>query len=113
MIEDGLLRGLSCSEMSPVLGTGVTAHESVPMALYCFLRHPRSFTEVLHEAIFAGGDTDTIACMAGAISGGFLGSTEIPERWLARWQENEYSVARMEMLADRLLDMYATLSGPS
>ena len=112
-IEDGLLRGLSCGEMSPILGTGISAHESVPMALYCFLRHPHSFAEVLHEAIFAGGDTDTIACMAGAISGAFLGATQIPERWLNSWREEEYSVNQIKTLADRLLDRYAASGGPT
>lgn len=105
-IEAGLKRGVPCSEMSGALGTGVTAHESVPMALYCFLRHPHSFAEVLHEAIFAGGDTDTIACMAGAVSGAFLGVTHIPARWLSAWREEEYSVPQIEALADRLLARY-------
>lgn len=110
-IESGLAQGLSCRQMSPVLGTGVTAHESVPMALYCFLRRPNSLADVLHEAIFAGGDTDTIACMAGAISGAFLGANQIPERWLGAWREEEYSVTRIETLADRLLAMYAPARG--
>ena len=105
-IQDGLARNSSCAEMSPILGTGVTAHESVPMALYCFLRHPNSFEEVIHEAVFAGGDTDTIACMAGAISGAFLGASAIPQRWLAAVREERYSVVAIGALADRLFDRY-------
>lgn len=107
-IEAGLGRGAPCAEMSAALGTGVTAHESVPMALYCFLRHPHSFSQVIHEAVFAGGDTDTIACMAGAISGAFLGANAIPERWLSAVCEEEYSVKAIEALADRLFVHYAS-----
>lgn len=106
-IEDRPARGLSCSEMSAALGTGISAHESVPMALYCFLRHPDSFQAVLHEAIFAGGDTDTIACMAGAISGAFLGETAVPQRWLTTWREEAFSIIQIQTLADHLLAKYA------
>lgn len=106
-IENGLAQGRSCGEMSALLGTGVGAHESVPMALYCFLRHPDSFQAVLHEAIFAGGDTDTIACMAGAISGAFLGETAVPQRWLTTWREEAFSITQIQTLADHLLAKYA------
>lgn len=106
-IETGLAEGRSCGEMSRSLGTGVGAHESMPMALYCFLRHPHSFAEVLHGAIFAGSDTDTIACMAGAISGAFLGKSAIPQHWLTAWRDEEYSASQIETLADHLLARYA------
>jgi poly(ADP-ribose) glycohydrolase ARH3 len=42
-IEEGLQRQRSCMEMSSVFGTGVAAHEAVPVAAYCFLRHPDSY----------------------------------------------------------------------
>jgi len=51
------------------------------MAAYCFLRHPNSHAELIHEAVFIGGDTDTVACMAGAISGTVFGIQAIPLRW--------------------------------
>jgi len=106
-IEQGLARAASCAEMSDVLGTGVTAHESVPMALYCFLRHPYSYADVISHAVFIGGDTDTIASMAGAISGAFLGDSAIPPRWRAAVREETYPVQVIESLADRLLARYA------
>lgn len=106
-IEAGLKRQASCNEMASILGTDVTAAESVPMALYCFLRHPDSFMQVIHEAIFAGGDTDTIACMAGAISGAFFGASAIPARWLAAVREEGHTVSAIEALADRLFSRFA------
>src|SRR5205814_1996971 len=51
-IERGLQRGATCAEMSLILGTGIAAYEAVPIALYCFLRHPDSFAQVIHEAVF-------------------------------------------------------------
>jgi ADP-ribosylglycohydrolase len=77
------------------------------MALYCFLRHPDSFTVVIEQAVFIGGDTDTIASMAGSISGAFLGSGAIPAQWLAAIHEEVYSPAAIESLADRLVAKYA------
>ncbi len=106
-IEDGLTRGKSCMEMSTTLGTGIEVHQAVPMALYCFMRHPESFAEMLHQAIFIGGDTDTIASMAGAISGAFLGQAAIPEKWLAAVREDNYTPHAIEELADGLYDKYA------
>lgn len=105
-IEQGLDLGISCIQMSSVLGTGLAADEAVPMAVYCFLRHPDSYPRVIHEAIFIGGDTDTIACMAGAISGAFLGAADIPEHWRAAVREEKYSVGAIEKLADRLSARY-------
>jgi poly(ADP-ribose) glycohydrolase ARH3 len=105
-IEQGLKSGSSCVEMSSILGTGITAYEAVPMALYCFLRHPDSYERVIHEAVFIGGDTDTIASMAGAIAGAFLGEQAIPPRWLNAVREERYTVAYIRELADRLFAKY-------
>jgi poly(ADP-ribose) glycohydrolase ARH3 len=105
-IEDGLNRGASCAEMSSVLGTGVTAHDAVPMALYCFVRHPDSYADVIHQAVFIGGDTDTIASMAGAISGAFLGAVSIPPPWRIAIREEKYSADAIENLADRLCEKF-------
>ena len=64
-----------------VLGNGIEAPRSVPTAIYCFLRHLRSYKDCVIYAISLGGDTDTIASMAGAISGAYLGINAIPAKW--------------------------------
>jgi ADP-ribosylglycohydrolase len=76
------------------------------MALYCFLRHPESFARVIHEAIFLGGDTDTIACMAGALSGACLGAFAIPPHWTEAIREEKYTPQSIENLADALFESY-------
>lgn len=53
---------------------------SVLWSLYSFLRTPNDYWETICTAISAGGDTDTTAAMAGAISGAFLGINAIPSR---------------------------------
>jgi poly(ADP-ribose) glycohydrolase ARH3 len=101
-IERGLAEGRSAAEVADVIGTGIEAFEAVPMALYCFLRHPVSFVDAVREAIFLGGDTDTIASMTGAIAGARLGRESIPTTWLAAVREEPYTPAAIEELADRL-----------
>jgi len=66
----------------PELRLGGAAFETVPAAFYCFLRSLHSVQETLVSAIVAGGDTDTRACIAGAISGAYNGREAIPARWL-------------------------------
>jgi len=51
---------------------------SVLWSLYSFLRTPDDYLETICTAISGGGDTDTTAAMAGAISGAYLGTNAIP-----------------------------------
>lgn len=61
-------------------GNGIEAIHSVVTAIACFCLTPESFTETIASAIFLGGDTDTIAAMAGGISGAYLGEARLPPR---------------------------------
>jgi ADP-ribosylglycohydrolase len=54
---------------------------SVLWSLYSFLRSPEDYWETICTAIAVGGDVDTTAAMAGAISGAYLGLDAIPEGW--------------------------------
>jgi ADP-ribosylglycohydrolase len=51
---------------------------SVLWSLYSFLRTPDNYWETICTAVIAGGDVDTTAAMAGAISGAYLGLNAIP-----------------------------------
>ena len=65
-----------------ILGTSIMARDVVPSAMYCFAKNPLDLPKTLITAINAGGDTDSIAAIAGAISGAYLGIDAIPKRWL-------------------------------
>ncbi|MGQ9584273.1 MAG: ADP-ribosylglycohydrolase family protein [Anaerolineae bacterium] len=52
---------------------------SVLWSLYAFLRTPDDYWETVCTAIAVGGDVDTTAAMAGAISGAYLGLGAIPK----------------------------------
>lgn len=51
---------------------------SVLWSLYSFLRTPGDYWETICTAIIVGGDVDTTAAMAGAISGAHLGLEALP-----------------------------------
>lgn len=61
---------------------------SVLWSLYAFLRSPDDYWETVCTAIWAGGDVDTTAAMAGAISGARLGLAAVPPE-LARRVEDQ------------------------
>jgi ADP-ribosylglycohydrolase len=56
---------------------------SVLWSLYAFLRSPDDYWETVCTAIGVGGDTDTMAAIAGAISGARLGVEALPEELVA------------------------------
>jgi len=76
-------------------------HESLPFALFSFLRHPKSFEDCLFCAILHGGDRDTLGAMACAISGAYVGIKAIPESWIEKLENRSY----IEDLAVRLSEI--------
>lgn len=59
-----------------VLGTKANVRETVPSALYCFLKLD-NYHDAVVTAIKAGGDTDTTAAIVGALFGAKLGMKAI------------------------------------
>jgi poly(ADP-ribose) glycohydrolase ARH3 len=86
------------------LGHGIEAFNSVPTAIFAFLAHSQHFASTVIYAVSLGGDTDTIASMAGAISGAYLGIDALPSEWQRQLENRDY----ISSLADRL--WRATLS---
>lgn len=69
-------------EIAAVLKTGGTVWESFPLALAYAAKYRDNFQKAVLAGANAGGDTDTIAAMTGALIGTKLGAREIPEEWL-------------------------------
>ena len=82
------------------LGQSVAVHESLPFALYAFLRHPTSFEDCLYCASLHGGDCDTLGAMACAISGAYLGIDAIPANWQAKLENRNQIEALAIQLAE-------------
>lgn len=84
------------------LGNGIAAIDSVPTAIAAFALTPDSYAETVFHAIRLGGDTDTIAAMAGALAGARLGVHGIPSRWLDLLEESPKGKSYLFQLAERL-----------
>jgi poly(ADP-ribose) glycohydrolase ARH3 len=80
------------------LGNDASALGSVPTALLAFLLHPDRPNDAIRYAIRVGGDTDTIAAMAGALAGARTGASALPVGWLRRLPV----AGQLQHLADRL-----------
>lgn len=70
--------GLAPDETGGWEGVSPFVTASVLWSLYSFLRSPEDYWETICTAIAVGGDVDTTAAMAGAISGAYLGLKAIP-----------------------------------
>ncbi|CAL8127016.1 unnamed protein product [Orchesella dallaii] len=101
-------------EIHGLLGVHVSALRSVPTAIYCFLvsQNPipgiecdNKLQRCIQFAISLGGDTDTIAAMAGAISGAYLGEDQVPKELLRHCE----AVKDVLSWADKLHDASSTV----
>jgi ADP-ribosylglycohydrolase len=71
---------------------------SVLWSLYSFLRFRDDYWDTIRTAIVVGGDVDTTAAMAGAISGAYLGLDAIPDH-LARYVHDNDTWGYDELVA--------------
>jgi ADP-ribosylglycohydrolase len=71
--------GLDPAHIDRWQGISAFVTPSVLWSLYAFLRSPEDYWETICVAIGVGGDTDTMAAMAGAISGARLGVASLPQ----------------------------------
>jgi poly(ADP-ribose) glycohydrolase ARH3 len=74
------------------LGNGVPALESVPAAVLAFLRSPDDPQQVLEFAVRLGGDTDSIAAMAGTLAGARCGGSRLPAHLVTRLENGPHIV---------------------
>jgi ADP-ribosylglycohydrolase len=82
------------------LGEGWVGEEAVADALYCFLRAPRDYERTVLTAANSQGDSDSIACIAGAMSGAYNGIEAIPQHW----RRNVENAAYLRNLGARLFE---------
>jgi ADP-ribosylglycohydrolase len=67
-------------------GAGWIAEEALATALYCYLVSPGEPVAVLGRGAASSGDSDSIACLAGAFAGAALGMAAWPVGWAERIQ---------------------------
>lgn len=92
-------------EVFAMLGTSHSVYETVPCAFYCFSRHFEEMEQAIIEAANAGGDTDSIACITGALCGALQGAGSIPVRWMAGLENREFVENTADLLFEKSLEL--------
>ncbi|XP_072890651.1 ADP-ribosylhydrolase ARH3 [Hemitrygon akajei] len=105
---------VSKEEVIRELGNGIAAFESVPTAIYSFLRCinpdpeiPEKYNGLERTIIYSislGGDTDTIATMAGAIAGAYYGKDHIQQSW----QRSCEAYKEADYFGEKLCEIYCS-----
>jgi ADP-ribosyl-[dinitrogen reductase] hydrolase len=85
-LESRLSRGSSVLDYAVEIhcehGVSGYAPNTVAVALFAWLRHRGDFARTLTSVIECGGDTDTVAAIAGGICGAEVGEDGIPQPWI-------------------------------
>ena len=93
------------------LGNRIEALHSVPTGVASFALTPDSFEETIGNVILLGGDTDTLAAMAGAVSGAYLGAGRLPARLVGLLENGPKGRDYIRTLAGRLFEAYQARGG--
>ncbi len=76
------------------------APDTAAVAIYAWLLHRGDFTATIEAVVRAGGDTDTVAFVAGAISGAEAGIDGLNSSWLAILTDWPLSVCYMKNISE-------------
>lgn len=88
-------------------GSSLPAHRSVTTAITCFTCSPNSYVNAISRAIALGDDTDTVAAIAGALSGAYLGIDAIPTHLLEKLENGPKGRDYIDRLANELYELFA------
>ncbi len=102
-------RRLRAGHSLAFLGNSLPAHRSVVTAIACFTCSPDSFEGCIERAIAQGDDTDTLAAMAGALCGAYLGVDAIPAAWIDNLERGPDGLDYLRTLADGLWQLHDRL----
>jgi ADP-ribosylglycohydrolase len=108
------LEGMARSGLEPDSRDGWHGFSSfvtgtVCWSLYAFLRTPDDYWETMCTAIEAGGDTDTVAAMAGSIAGARVGLAGLPRDLAGRLNDRgAWDYPALEQLAVRCAERLQT-----
>lgn len=101
-IVESLRENHSAGEFAIRLGlekgvSGYAVHTTT-MVLFLWLRHRGDFPTIIREAIACGGDTDSVAAIAGGVAG--VECAALPFEWLNHIADVPFSVAYMRRLSE-------------
>lgn len=91
---------ISPSSALAFLGTKADVRQTVPAALYCFMKF-KSFTLAIEAAIRGGGDTDTTAAITGALIGARGSTVDMHDYWIDGVEDSKRLIVLDSQLYNR------------
>lgn len=95
-------RGADTAEAATALGTTGYVVHTVAFAGYCFLAHGAAPLPAIRAAVCAGGDTDSIGAVVGAMVGALHGETGLPRALVTRLHDGPFGPTHLRALAAAL-----------
>lgn len=84
------------------IGTSSDAIETIPAAIYCFLKHPKKYSSAVLSAVNAGDAADAIGALAGSFVGALSGVDAIDKQWLDDVENSDLLIGVGERIAELL-----------
>jgi len=114
LLGQSLESGEETTDFAAAIGmsNGVTGFvvPTVLVALHAWLSNIDSFSDVILACIRCGGDTDTVASIAGSLSGAYLGFERLPTRLGDRMIDYPFSYSRLSSLSAGLVNLESSRS---
>ena len=86
------------------IGTSADVLETIPAALYCFLKYPRNFTDAVLAAVNAGDAADMIGALAGCFVGALAGGKAIEKKWVMGIENSDVLIGVGKNLANLIIN---------
>lgn len=107
-IAASLAAGMTVSQFTDAMGlskgvSGYAVH-TMTAVLFIWLRHRGNFSDIVREAIACGGDTDSVAAIAGGIAG--AETDTFNPAWLGRLSDFPHTVDYITRLGSALADSF-------
>ncbi|WP_119731054.1 ADP-ribosylglycohydrolase family protein [Thermomonospora amylolytica] len=83
-LDAALARADRDADPCEITGAGWVAEEAMATGLLCFLLFPGDPVAAIRRGAASSGDSDSIACLAGAFAGAHLGMDAWPAEWAGR-----------------------------
>ncbi|SDK01576.1 ADP-ribosylglycohydrolase family protein [Natronincola ferrireducens] len=99
-LMEAIEKDLAVDEVQEKWGSGAYVLESLPYALYVFLKSPNDYEKILKQCLLAR-DTDTVASLALTLIGAYLGLNNIPKGYVSKLRNLDEILA----LSDRLFEL--------
>lgn len=101
-----------CQRTGMHKGVSGYCYTTLKVVLQVCLRYPDDFQQAMTEIVQCGGDTDTVAAIAGSIIGAGVATEGIPADWIGHIREWPRSIDWITRLANQLAEHQQQVTRP-